>query len=75
MAGDEVEVAARLRRRLEEEYGMREAAYLMNRPTGGWDSLATKMDLIATKEYIDHRFTVVDARFEALAREWNEPQS
>ena len=66
MAGDEVEVAARLRRRLEEEYGMREAAYLMDRPAGGWESLATKADLVATKEYIDLRFAVVDARFEAL---------
>lgn len=48
MAGDDVEVTARLRRRLEEEYGMREAAYLMERPAGGWDSLATK-------DYIDLR--------------------
>jgi hypothetical protein len=55
MAGDEVEVTARLRRRLEEEYGMREAAYLTDRPIGGWDSLATK-------EY-------VDARLDALRHE------
>jgi hypothetical protein len=59
MAGDEIEVTARLRRRLEEEYGMREAAYLMDRPPGGWESLATK-------EYLDHRFAALDHRFEAL---------
>jgi hypothetical protein len=56
VAGDEVEVTARLRRRLEEEYGMREAAYLMERPAGGWDSLATK-------EYIDLRIERLRAEF------------
>jgi hypothetical protein len=64
MAGDDVEVAARLRRRLEEEYGMREAAYLMDRPAGGWESLATKADLGALREYIDLRFGAIDARFD-----------
>jgi hypothetical protein len=55
MAGDEVEVTARLRRRLEEEYGMREAAYLIDRPAGGWDSLATK-------DYVDLRLHALEQR-------------
>ena len=38
---------------------MREAAYLTDRPAGGWDSLATK-------EYIDLRLAAVDQRFSAL---------
>ncbi len=38
---------------------MREAAYLTERPAGGWDSLATK-------EHVDLRFQALDHRFEAL---------
>jgi hypothetical protein len=69
MAGDEVEVTARLRRRLEEEYGMREAAYLMDRPVGGWDSLATKADVLATKEHFELRLQVLEQRmFRELER-------
>jgi len=56
VAAEEIEVTARLRRRLEEEYGMREAAYLTERPAGGWDSLATK-------EYIDLRIEQVRVDF------------
>jgi hypothetical protein len=66
MAGDEVEVTARLRRRLEEEYGMREAAYLMDRPSGGWDALATKEQLAAFQQRVDLRFEALDDRFDAL---------
>jgi hypothetical protein len=62
MAGEEVEVTARLRRRLEEEYGMREAAYLMDRPAGGWDSLATK-------EYVDARLEALEHRLRADFRD------
>jgi hypothetical protein len=62
MAGDEVEVTARLRRRLEEEYGMREAAYLVDRPAGGWDSLATK-------EYVDARLNALEHRMRAEFRD------
>jgi hypothetical protein len=58
VAGEEVEVNARLRRRLEEEYGMREAAYLMDRPAGGWESLATK-------EYVDLRLHALEHRLVA----------
>jgi hypothetical protein len=39
------EVLTRLRRDLEESYGVDAAAYLMDRPRGGWDSLATKDEL------------------------------
>jgi hypothetical protein len=38
---------------------MREAAQLMHRPAGGWESLATK-------EHVDLRFEALDHRFEAL---------
>jgi hypothetical protein len=41
------EVLTRLRRELEETYGREGAAYLMDRPQGGWASLATKDDLAA----------------------------
>src|SRR5262249_50676253 len=53
------EVRTRLRRQLEEAYGMDGAAMLMDRPPGGWDQLATK-------EYLDLRLEAVDARFDAL---------
>ena len=45
MAIDEVLVA--LRRELEEAHGVEAAAYLMDRPRGGWDSLVTKDELRA----------------------------
>jgi hypothetical protein len=66
MAGDDVEVTASLRRSLEEEYGMREAAYLMDRPGGGWDSLATNERLEAFEQRVDLRFEALDHRFDAL---------
>ena len=47
-------------------HGMREAAYLMNRPADGWESRATKADVAATRKNIDLRFDAVDARFDAL---------
>jgi hypothetical protein len=50
MAGDEV--LARMRRDLEDRYGVEGAAHLMDRPRGGWDSLATKDELEATKQQI-----------------------
>lgn len=45
MAIDEVLTA--LRRELEEVHGVEAAAYLMDRPRGGWDSLVTKDELRA----------------------------
>jgi hypothetical protein len=62
MAGDEVEVTARPRRRLEEEYGMREAAYLTDRPSGGWDALATREQLEAFEQRVDLRFEALEER-------------
>jgi hypothetical protein len=62
MAGEDVEVTAGLRRRLEEEYGMREAAYLIDRPAGGWDSLATK-------EYVDLRLQALEHGLRAEFRD------
>ncbi len=50
-------------------HGMREAAYLMNRPAGGWESLATKADVAATREYIDLRFDALEHRLRADFRE------
>jgi hypothetical protein len=52
-------VRARLRRRLAEEYGMDEADLLLEHPPGGWDQLVTK-------DYLDLKLAVVDARFEAV---------
>jgi hypothetical protein len=62
MAGDEVEVTARPRRRLEEEYGMREAAYLTDHPSGGWDALATREQLEAFEQRVDLRFEALEER-------------
>lgn len=41
------EVLVALRRELEEVHGVEAAAYLMDRPQGGWDSLVTKDELRA----------------------------
>jgi len=48
-------VLTRLRRELEDMYGMDAAAYLMDRPRGGWDSLATNEELerFATKDELE----------------------
>ena len=62
MAGDGVEVTARPRRRLEEEYGMREAAYLTDHPSGGWDALATREQLEAFEQRVDLRFEALEER-------------
>lgn len=45
------ELLARLRRDLEETYGVDGAAFLMDRPRGGWDSLVTKDEL----ETLEHK--------------------
>jgi hypothetical protein len=39
------EMLVTLRRELEEVHGVEAAAYLMDRPHGGWDSLVTKDEL------------------------------
>lgn len=49
------EVLTQLRRDLEDTYGMDAAAYLMDRPKGGWDSLATKNELATEIEKLELR--------------------
>jgi hypothetical protein len=44
------EMLARVRRTLEETYGVDGAAYLMDRPRGGWDDLVTRDALSASEE-------------------------
>ena len=51
------EVRARLRRQLEETYGVEGAAILMDRPPGGWNDLVTNQTLdlkLDTLEYKIH---------------------
>ena len=68
MAVDEQQ--ARIRRSLEEKLGVEEAAFLMDRPVGGWSSLVTteelghKLEALETR--LDARFEGIDRRFEAL---------
>jgi hypothetical protein len=61
------EISIRLRARLQQEYGVDEAAYLMDRPPGGWADLVTNQSL-DTK--LDAKFGVfeekLDRRFEAF---------
>jgi hypothetical protein len=49
------EVLTRLRRNLEETYGVDAAAYLMDRPRGGWDSLVTKDEIESELEKLELR--------------------
>ena len=64
------DISARLRARLQEEYGVDEAAILMDRPPGGWNDLVTTESLDRRiAEFgarIDARFEAVDARFGEL---------
>ena len=52
------EIGARLRARLQQEYGVDEASFLMDRPPGGWSDLVTNQSL-------EQRF----AAFEELVRD------
>ena len=67
------EISARLRARLQEEYGVDEAAILMDRPPGGWNDLVTNESLDRRLAdfgaRIDAKFDVVDARFDAMRHE------
>jgi hypothetical protein len=60
------EITARLRARLQEEYGVDEAAILMDRPPGGWGDLVTN-------ESLDRRLADfgarIDARFDTVRYE------
>jgi hypothetical protein len=66
-----------LRTKLEEDYGVRGAAILMDRPPGGWNDLVTNASLqreLSALEgrldlklaAVDAKFAKVDARFDAL---------
>jgi hypothetical protein len=58
------EARIRLRTQLEEMLGVTEASILLDRPPGGWNELATKVDLAALEARIDRRFEEMDRRFE-----------
>jgi chaperonin cofactor prefoldin len=66
MAVDEQQ--ARIRRSLEEKLGVEEAAFLVDRPVGGWSSLVTTEELDrrleAFETRLDARFEAIEARFE-----------
>lgn len=63
------ETRTRLRERLEEEYGVDEAAILMDRPPGGWRDLVTKADLDqrfgAFEQRLDHKLAAEAARLDS----------
>ena len=50
---------------------METADYLLDRPPGGWESLATKQDLDALAERMDLRFEDIDRRFEEVHRHFD----
>jgi len=50
------EVRTRLRRDLEQTYGVDGAAYLMDRPRGGWDTLVTTDELGTNLEKLELKF-------------------
>jgi hypothetical protein len=57
---------ARLRRQLEETYGVEGAAILMDRPPGGWSDLVTNEMLDAKLSALEHRLIgSVDRRLRA----------
>ena len=58
MAVDEVRL--RLRRKLEEAFGVEEAALLMDRPPGGWGDLATRRDLEALEVRFDLKLDALE---------------
>ena len=58
------EVRARLRRQLEEAYGVEGAAILMDRPPGGWSDLVTNQTLDLKLDALRHEFR---AGLEALS--------
>jgi hypothetical protein len=60
------EVRARLRRQLEETYGVEGAAILMDRPPGGWSDLVTNEMLDAKLSALEHRLIAeIERRFRA----------
>jgi hypothetical protein len=63
------EARARLRRQLEETYGVEGAAILMDRPPGGWSDLVTNQTLALHFEALDHRFDALEHRLRAEFRD------
>ena len=63
------EARARLRRQLEETYGVEGAAILMDRPPGGWNDLVTNQTLALHFEALDHRFEALEHRLRADFRD------
>jgi hypothetical protein len=60
------EVRARLRRQLEETYGIEGAAILMDRPPGGWNDLVTNQTLDLKIDALRHELIgAVDRRLRA----------
>jgi hypothetical protein len=60
------EVRARLRRQLEETYGVEGAAILMDRPPGGWSDLVTNQTLDLKIDALRHELIAsVDLRLRA----------
>ena len=49
------EVRARLRRQLEETYGVEGAAILMDRPPGGWNDLVTNQTLDLKLDALEYK--------------------
>lgn len=63
------EPRVRLRRQLEETYGVEGAAILMDRPPGGWSDLVTNQTLALQFEALDHRFDALEHRLQAAFHE------
>jgi hypothetical protein len=60
------EIRARLRRQLEETYGVEGAAILMDRPPGGWADLVTNQTLDLKIDALRHELIgAVDRRLRA----------
>lgn len=63
MAVDEVRV--RLRRQLEDAFGVEEASVLMDRPPGGWSDLVTNQTLDLKIDVLRHELRVEMAQLSA----------
>jgi hypothetical protein len=62
------EVRTRIRGALEATLGVEGVDYLLDRPSGGWNDLATKADLEALDTRLDLRFAEVDRHFAEVDR-------
>ena len=63
------EISARLRARLQQEYGVDEANILMDRPPGGWGDLVTNRSLDQRLAELEARLdTKLDAKFDSSRR-------